>query len=54
MGSRLAAAFAGASLLFVGGAAFGAEGDGFGFGGIGVAIPRSSVTVTDLKPFSIN
>ena len=36
------------------GSARGAEGAGVGFGGIGVAMPSSSVTVTDLNPFFIN
>ena len=38
----------------VAGTARGAEGEGVGFGGIGVAMPSSSVTVTDLNPFFIN
>jgi len=32
----------------------GTDGDGVAFGGTGVAIARSSVTVTDLNPFFIN
>ncbi len=32
----------------------GTDGDGVGFGGIGVAMARSSVTVTEFNPFFIN
>jgi hypothetical protein len=34
--------------------ACGTDGDGADFGGIGVAMASSSVTVTDLNPFFIN